>query len=27
VNASHLYWEHRDSDTGAVQDYLWLEKS
>ena len=26
MNASHLYWEHRDSDTGAVQDYLWLEK-
>ena len=27
VNASHLYWEHRDSDTGAVLDYVWVEKA
>jgi hypothetical protein len=26
VNASHLYWEHRDSDTGAAEDWLWLER-
>jgi len=27
VNASHIYWEPRDSDSGAVADWQWVERS